>query len=221
MTAELISADKERLKDELARAVPDKDEEKAASLAEEYIKSGFPAEEGIMDGLMRGMNMVADLYESGEYFLTDLLFCSDALYAGLNIMRPHLPRINTHKHKAVMGVAAGDIHDIGKTLVITMLEVYGFEVIDLGVDVPPERFVEAAVSEDVEIIGISTFLPVTLDNVGKVIQLLEEKVLRDKYTIMIGGSAASQKVADSIHADIFTENAVEAARAAAQAVGIL
>lgn len=212
---------KQELLQELSDCVLNMEDERIESVANSYVEEGYPVAEGIMDGLMRGMNEAADLYESGEYFLTELFFCSDAMYAGLDVLRPHLKKLKTQNaHKVIIGVVEGDVHDIGKNLVITMLEASGFEIIDLGVDVPAERFVDEAEVQGAEIIAMSTFLSTTIDEMQKVMDILEERGLRSKYIVMIGGSATSMKYAKEIGADIFTENAIEAAKEARKAVGI-
>ena len=107
-----------------------------AEAAQEYLDAGYPAFDGIMDGLVDGMNRASEMYEQEEYFVTDVLLCSDAMYVGLDILRPYLPETkDDHKVKAVIGVVEGDTHDIGKNLVKIMMETAGFEMIDLGRDV--------------------------------------------------------------------------------------
>ena len=141
-----MAKSKEELLEKLSECVLEMEEEEVVDVAEEYIAAGYPAFDGIMDGLVDGMNKASDLYDEEEYFVTDILLCSDAMYAGLEVLRPHLPESaqSGEKPKAVIGVVEGDTHDIGKNLVKIMMDTAGFEMYDLGRDVPPEAFVKKA-----------------------------------------------------------------------------
>lgn len=124
---------KEELLKRLSEGVLEMEEDDVAEAAQEYIDAGYPALDAINQGLIDGMNQASELFEEEEYFVTDLLLCSDAMYAGINVLRPYLPEEkNDVKHKCVIGVVEGDTHDIGKNLVKIMLETAGFEMIDLG-----------------------------------------------------------------------------------------
>ena len=139
---------KEELLKRMSDGVVDMEEDEVAEAAQEFIDSGFPAFEGIINGLIDGMNRTSVLFEEEEYFVTDVLLCSDAMYAGLNVLKPYLPEESgDNKKKAVIGVVEGDTHDIGKNLVKIMMETAGFQMIDLGRDVPLQKFVDTAKEE--------------------------------------------------------------------------
>lgn len=187
------------------------EDEEVVETAKMYLSEGYPAIDGIMKGLIDGMNRAGKLYEEEEYFITDLLLCSDALNAGLDVLKPYVEDDDkVEKIKGVIGVVEGDNHDIGKNLVKIMLETAGFEMIDLGKDVKLEKFVEVAVEEKVKFICMSTLMSTTMDGMKKVIDMLKEKGIRDDFKVLIGGGAVSEKFAEDIGADGYSENAVEA-----------
>ena len=191
------------------------EEEDAAEYAQEYVEAGYPAFDGIMEGLVDGMNKASDLYDAEEYFVTDLLLCSDAMYAGLEILKPHLPvEDGEGKAKAVIGVVEGDTHDIGKNLVKILMDTAGYEMYDLGRDVSLDAFVEKAKEVDAQLVCMSTLMTTTMDGMRVVIEKLKEAGIRDKVKVMIGGSPISQKFADEIGADGYSTNAVEAVKLA-------
>lgn len=212
---------KEELLKRLSDGVVDMEEDDVAETAQEYLDAGYPAFDGIMEGLVDGMNRASQLYEEEEYFVTDLLLCSDAMYVGLDILKPHLPAESaSDKRKGVIGVVEGDTHDIGKNLVKIMLETAGFEMIDLGRDVPLKSFVDTAAEEGAEFICMSTLMTTTMGGMEDVIHMLEEAGLRDKIKVMIGGGPISQKYADKIGADGYSANAVEAVKLAKRLLDI-
>ena len=215
-------ATKEELIARLAECVLEMEDEEVVDVANEYIEAGYEAYDGIMEGLVAGMNKASDLYDAEEYFVTDVLLCSDAMYAGLDVLRPHLPAVeNTGDvKKAVIGVVEGDTHDIGKNLVKIMMDTAGFEMHDLGRDVPLAQFVDKAEEVGADIIALSTLMTTTMPGMREVVSMLEERGIRSKYKVMVGGSPISQKFCDEIGADIYTSNAVEAVKAAKAAVGM-
>lgn len=215
-------ATKEKLIARLAECVLEMEDEEVVDVANEYIEAGYEAYDGIMEGLVAGMNKASDLYDAEEYFVTDVLLCSDAMYAGLDVLRPHLPAVeNTGDvKKAVIGVVEGDTHDIGKNLVKIMMDTAGFEMHDLGRDVPLAQFVDKAEEVGADIIAMSTLMTTTMPGMREVVSMLEERGIRGKYKVMVGGSPISQKFCDEIGADIYTSNAVEAVKAAKAAVGM-
>ena len=215
-------ATKEELIARLAECVLEMEDEEVVDVANEYIEAGYEAYDGIMEGLVAGMNKASDLYDAEEYFVTDVLLCSDAMYAGLDVLRPHLPAVeNTGDvKKAVIGVVEGDTHDIGKNLVKIMMDTAGFEMHDLGRDVPLAQFVDKAEEVGADIIAMSTLMTTTMPGMREVVSMLEERGIRGKYKVMVGGSPISQKFCDEIGADIYTSNAVEAVKADKAAVGM-
>lgn len=216
-----MARSKEELLQELKDMVVEMEDDDIAEVAQEYIDAGYDPYEGIMDGLVAGMNVVSEYYDEGEYFITDVLIASDAMYNGLEIIQPHLEKKDSEDQAAaVIGVVEGDTHDIGKNLVKIMMETAGFNMIDLGRDVPLSQFVDAAVESDADLVCMSTLMTTTMGGMETVIQHLEEAGIRDKVKVMIGGGPISNKYAEHIGADAYTENAVEAARRAKELLGI-
>ena len=212
---------KEELLKKLSDCGVEMEEEEAAETAKDYLEAGYPAFDGIMDGLVDGMNRASDLYDAEEYFVTDVLLCSDAMYAGLDILRPHLPDQETEeKKKAVIGVVEGDTHDIGKNLVKIMLETAGFEMFDLGRDVPLDSFVEKAKEVNADLICMSTLMTTTMTGMKTVIEKLQEEGIRDAVKVMVGGSPISPGYAKEIGADGYSTNAVEAVKVAKSLLAI-
>jgi len=206
-------ANKEDLIVRLSDGVVDMDEDDVVVAANEYVEGGYPAFDGVMDGLVNGMNKASKLYDEEEYFVPEVLLCSDAMYAGLDILRPHLPEEdNVVKIKGVIGVVEGDTHDIGKNLVKIMQETEGFEMYDLGRDVPLQTFVDKAIEVGADLICLSTLMTTTMGGMEKVINLLEEAGIRDKVKVIIGGGPVSQRFADKIGADGYSTTAVEAVK---------
>ena len=203
----------------LSDAVVDMDEGEAVKLSNQTVSDGLDAYEAIDRGLADGMERAGVLFEREEYFIPELLMCSDAMYAGLDILRPHIKRgAAAEKRKVVIGVVEGDTHDIGKNLVKMMLESSGFDVVDLGRDVPPLRFVEEAIAVEADIIGLSTLMTTTMSGMKNVVEFLEEKGVRDKFKVMVGGGPISQSFSDKIGADGYARNAAEAVRLARELV---
>lgn len=213
---------KEELLKKLAECVVEMEDEEVVDIAEEYLEAGYPAYDGIMDGLVAGMNEASDLYDQEEYFVTDVLLCSDALYAGLDILRPHLPVDvdEEAKKKIVIGVVEGDTHDIGKNLVKIMMETAGFDMHDLGRDVPLDNFISTAKEIGADMICMSTLMTTTMDGMKVVIDKLKEAGMRDSVKVMVGGSPISRKFADEIGAEGYSVNAVEAVKVAKELLGV-
>ena len=210
-----MARSKEELLAKLSECVLEMEEDEVVEVAQEYIDAGYPAFDGIMEGLVDGMNKASDLYDAEEYFVTDLLLCSDAMYAGLEILKPYLPvEDGDGKAKAIIGVVEGDTHDIGKNLVKILMDTAGYEMYDLGRDVPLDVFVEKAKEVDAQLVCMSTLMTTTMDGMRVVIDKLKEAGIRDKVKVMIGGSPISQKFADEIGADGYSANAVEAVKLA-------
>ncbi|ADY57059.1 Methionine synthase B12-binding module cap domain protein [Syntrophobotulus glycolicus DSM 8271] len=211
---------KEEIFKKLSDAVVEMEEQEVEDLANEVIRQGFDAYEAIDKGLADGMDRAGQLFEEEEYFIPELLMCSDAMYSGLEILKPHIA-VQEHevKHKVVIGVIEGDTHDIGKNLVKIMLETSGFEVFDLGRDIPPVAFVEKAKETGAEIIALSTLMTTTMDGMESVIQILENEKIRKQFKVIIGGGPISQGFANKIGADGYAVNAAEAVRLAWRLIG--
>ncbi|MEN6412206.1 MAG: corrinoid protein [Veillonellales bacterium] len=197
----------------LSECVVEMEDEKIISIAEEYIKAGYPAFDGILYGLVDGMNKAADLYENEEYFIPELLICSDAMYNGLNVLRPYLKKTDfSQKAKVVIGVVEGDTHDIGKNLVKIMLETAGYELIDLGRDVPAGSFVDTVKNTGASVVALATLMSTSTNNMKRVIDLLKEEGLRGNVKVVVGGGPISPAFAKKIGADGYSESAVEAVK---------
>lgn len=207
--------EKEKLLQEMARCVLEMEDEAVVDVTQAYVDNHFDAYEGITEGLSKGMEKAGQLYEEEEYFVPELLICSDAMYNGLDILKPHLKRDSTKQGcKAIIGVVEGDTHDIGKNLVKTMLETAGFDVIDLGRDVPVSEFISKAKEIGSGLVCMSTLMTTTMANMQKVIEQLKNEGIRDSFKIMVGGGPISQAFAEKIGADAYTSNAAEAAKRA-------
>ncbi len=213
---------RQKLFDELANAVLELDEERAKTLSQEVLKRGYDAWEAVEQGLILGVNRAGKLFDEEEYFVPELLIAADAMYAGLDILRPHIKEQFTgHTRRVVIGVVQGDTHDIGKNLVRIMLEVAGFEVHDLGRDVPPRKFVDRAVEVKADIIALSTLMTTTMERMGEVIGILEDENLRNRFKVIVGGSPLSQQFADRIGADGYAPKAAQAVQLAKRLSGLV
>jgi len=207
-----------QVKDELLKKLSDgvleMEEDVVIESANAYLEAGYPVLDGVLHGLVDGMNRAGVLFDEEEYFVTDVLLCSDAMYEGLNILRPHLPAEEVEKEKpqGVIGVVEGDTHDIGKNLVKIMLETAGFEMHDLGRDVPLQSFVSKAKEINADLVCLSTLMTTTMGGMETVINLLKEEGIRDNMKVIVGGGPISQKYADMIGADGYSVNAVEAVK---------
>jgi 5-methyltetrahydrofolate--homocysteine methyltransferase len=187
------------------------------------IDGGLTPFEIIIHGMAEGMNEVGQRYEQGDFFLPELVMAGSAMQAGMQVLQPLLKGVGgteaISKGTVVLGTVKGDVHDIGKNLVRTMLEGAQYEVIDLGVDVPPGKFVEAVQTHKAEIVGMSALLTTTLRGMQQTVQALEEAGLRSQVKIMIGGAPVSQEYADQIGADGYARTAVGAVHEANRLLG--
>ncbi len=205
------TTNKEAILKKLAEAVVAGDTKTAEEAATEALAVGIPAYDAIMNGLAEGMKVVGDKYEKKEYFLPDMLLSADAMYAGLNILTPHISKSESKSRgKVVLGVVEGDIHDIGKNIVKIMLTASGYEIVDLGRDVPAADFIEKAKSEGAQVIAMSTLLTPTLMSMKTVEDKLKEEGLKDKVKTVIGGGAVSEDWRSKIGSDAYGKDASEA-----------
>ena len=197
---------KEELLEALKDGVINYKEEQVKEASQQAIDDGHLALEMIMDGLAAGMEVVGDLYEKHEYFVPEVLMCADALYAGLAILRPHVPKSDSDTvAQVVIGSIQGDVHDIGKNLVKMMFDVAGWEVYDLGRDVPLEKFVEEQLRTDAEVVAMSAMMTTTMLGMKKVIKMIKDK--NPNVAIMLGGAPVTQDVANLFGADGYAESA--------------
>jgi corrinoid protein of di/trimethylamine methyltransferase len=199
-------ANKKELLEALKDGVINYKEEQVKEASQTAVDAGYPALEMIMDGLAAGMEVVGDLYEKHEYFVPEVLMCADALYAGLAILRPHVPKSASGSvAQVVIGSIQGDVHDIGKNLVKMMFDVAGWEVYDLGRDVPLEKFVEEQLRTDAEVVAMSAMMTTTMLGMKKVIKMIKDK--NPNVAIMLGGAPVTQDVAKLFGADGYAESA--------------
>jgi corrinoid protein of di/trimethylamine methyltransferase len=181
-------------------------EDQVKEAAQKALDEGYLALEMIMDGLAAGMEVVGGLYERQEYFVPEVLMCADALYGGLGILRPHVPKSASGTvAQVVIGSIQGDVHDIGKNLVKMMFDVAGWEVYDLGRDVPLENFVKEQMRTDAEVVAISAMMTTTMLGMRKIIKMIKEK--NPNVAIMLGGAPVTQDVAKLFGADGYAESA--------------
>ena len=209
------------LLDGMRDSVLEMEEDDVSDLCSEYVEEGYDPLVGISDGLAPGMNRAGELYEEGEYYIPELLLCSDAMYAGIDVLRPHIPAHSDggdRKPVAVVGVVEGDTHDIGKNLFKIMLETEGFEVYDLGRDVPSDAFIEKVSETHADLLGMSTLMTTTMDNMRVVIEKLKEAGLRSDVVVMVGGGPISLRFANMIGADAYEADASTAAKTARRLV---
>ena len=189
------------------------------ALVEQALAEGVDAKVILNEGLLDGMMIVGDKFKRNEVFVPEVLVAARAMNAGMTILQPILEEVgNEPVGKAVLGTVKGDLHDIGKNLVVMMFKGAGFEVIDLGVDVTPEDFVAKAEEHGADVIGMSALLTTTMQNMKETVDLLEEKGLRDKYIVMVGGAPINDSFAKDIKADYYTADAASAAEMAKKAV---
>ncbi len=199
-------ATKEELLEILKDGVINYKEEEVKEASQTALDDGHTAIEMIMDGLAAGMEVVGDLYEKQEYFVPEVLMCADALYAGLAILRPHVPKQEGGSlSQVVIGSIQGDVHDIGKNLVKMMFDVAGWEVYDLGRDVPLEKFVEEQLRTDAQVVAMSAMMTTTMLGMKKVIKMIKEK--NPNVAIMLGGAPVTKDVANLFGADGYAESA--------------
>lgn len=212
---------KEELFAKIKDAVIEMDDEAVESLCNEAIAENFDATEVIREGLIKGMDRVGELYATGEYFLPEVLTASFALNAGVDILKPYMKKeVSTKPVKIVIGVVEGDTHDIGKNLVKIMCESAGFEVVDLGRDVPINEFVDVAEKENADFILMSTLMTTTMSGMKAVVDELTARGIRDKYRVMIGGGPISQRFCDEIGADAYTVDAASCVKKIKEIMGI-
>ena len=198
---------------DLAQAVVNMDETRAKAVAAEAIVASVDPYDAITEGLSKGMDKVNELYEQEEYFVPEVLLCSDAMYAGIEVLRPHLPKDSARTpRKVVIGVVKGDTHDIGKNLVKIMLDNAGFEIHDLRRDVPYTQFVETAARLNADLVCMSTLMTTTMDGMAVVVQDLKKANVPSK--VMVGGGPISPGFAKRIGADGYGKNAAEAVKVA-------
>ncbi|MEM2273524.1 MAG: corrinoid protein [Candidatus Bathyarchaeia archaeon] len=200
----------EEILDEIKRAIVNLNVEGIQKLCMKAIEVGIPAYDIIIKGFSKGLEIVGEKYEREEYYLAELVVAGEIIKEGMKVLEPHLKSGEAKKiGKVAIGTVRGDLHDIGKNIVATLLRAAGFDVIDLGVDVPPERFIEAAKEHKPDIIAMSALLTTTMDEMENVIKALKEAGLRDKVKVIIGGAPITEEFAKKIGADAAAKDAIE------------
>jgi corrinoid protein of di/trimethylamine methyltransferase len=205
----------------LSDGVVEYEEDRVKEYSNIALDEKMDAYDAIMNGLAAGMEIVGDLYDRQEYFVPEILMCADALYAGLDILKPHLKIDDSSavKGQVVIGTVQGDVHDIGKNLIKMMFDVGGFTVHDLGRDVPLEKFAEEQLRTDSEIVALSAMMTTTMMGMKKVIAMIKEK--NPDVAIMLGGAPVTKDVANLFGADGYAESAGNAVQEAIKMIGQL
>ncbi len=190
-------------------------------LVKEAIDEGVSASEILDKGLVAGMNVVGDKFKKNEFYVPEVLIAARAMKAGMALLRPLLAETGVKPvAKFLIGTVKGDLHDIGKNLVAMMMEGAGFQVIDLGIDVPPEKFVESIQNESPDLVGMSALLTTTMVSMKDTIDALEKAGVRDKVKVIIGGAPVTQDYADEIGADGYAPDAASAVDKAKELLGL-
>lgn len=196
---------------ELSEALFRGDVSRVKELTQLALREEVEPREILEQGLIKGMDVVGEKFKNNEIFLPEVLLASQAMYGGLELLQPHLIKSGVEAiGKVIIGTVKGDLHDIGKNLVTMMLRGGGFEVIDLGKDVYPEKFLVAIQKHQPDIVGLSALLTTTMMGMTEVITALEKAGLRDKVKVMIGGAPVTQEFADEIGAEGYAPNAASA-----------
>ncbi|MDH7570972.1 MAG: cobalamin-dependent protein [Armatimonadota bacterium] len=200
------------LLDRLAQAVIQLDKKAAAAAAEEALAAGVSPFAIIAEGLSRGMQTVGEAFKRSEVFIPEVLVACDAYYAGLNVVKPHLDAGDRNRYTATMviGTIYGDIHTVGKDVAIPVFQAAGFQVIDLGVAVPDEKFVEAVKQYQPELVGLGTYMTATFMHTRETVRCLVEAGLRDRVKVICGGPSVDAETARKMGADDASDNAWEA-----------
>lgn len=186
-------------------------------LVQQAIDEGIPAQEILEEGLLSGMGIIGEKFKNNEVFVPEVLVAARAMNMGASLLKPLLAEAGMKASgKVVLGTVKGDLHDIGKNLVKMMMEGKGLDVIDIGVDVPVEKFIETAKAEDCSIIACSALLTTTMDEMQEVVKAVDEAGLRDKVKVMIGGAPITENFCEQIGADFYSADATTAADTAAQ-----
>ncbi|MCD6599574.1 MAG: corrinoid protein [Dehalococcoidia bacterium] len=211
--------DTEKFLNEAKESIKGADKGKAEELAKKAVAEGMDPLEVINKGFRLGITEVGDLFGKGELFLPELILSAEAMKGATDILTSALPDSATKRGKVVIGTAQGDIHDIGKSMVVSFLQANGFDVYDLGRDVETQKFIDKAKEIDADIIGMSALLTTTMSVQKTLIQELKKAGLREKVKVMVGGAPATQRWADRIGADAYGVDAADAAKKAMELLG--
>ena len=207
----------------MTQSILDGDSDVAATLAKQAVEMGIDPLEAINQGFVPGVNFVGDQFSCGSMFLPELVMAGEAMKTAISVLEPEMTKRGTERKvygKVVLATVQGDIHDIGKTLVGTMLAAYGFQVYDLGVDVPIPTIVAKAREVGADIVALSALLTTTMVRQRDVIEALEDIGLRSKVKVMVGGAPVTQEWVQQIGADGYSEDAVGAVNIAKKLMGV-
>ncbi|MGB9788014.1 cobalamin B12-binding domain-containing protein [Dictyoglomus turgidum] len=207
--------------EEIANAVIAGNRKKVQELVSKALEKGLNPEEIINNGLLAGMSVIGERFKNNEIFVPEVLVAARAMQAGMDILKPLIAKNSgIIKGKVVIGTVKGDLHDIGKNLVSMMLEGAGYEVIDLGIDVPPEKFVEAIREYNPDIVGMSALLTTTMPYMKVTIDVLEKEGVRRKVKVIVGGAPVTESFAKEIGADGYAPDAPSAVDLVNQLMGL-
>ncbi|RLE69165.1 MAG: cobalamin-binding protein [Thermoprotei archaeon] len=210
----------EEILEKIKNLMVDLEIDKVKEAVQEALNKNIPPLTIINKALSPAMEIIGEKYEKGEYYLAELVVAGDTFKEVMDILKPYLKKQTLKKlGKVVIGTVRGDLHEIGKNIVATMLETAGFDVYDLGVDVPPEKFVEKAKEVDADIVALSALLTTTMIEMKNVIDEFKKAGLRDKVKIIVGGAPVTEEYAKKIGADAYGKDAVEAVKICKQLVG--
>jgi 5-methyltetrahydrofolate--homocysteine methyltransferase len=205
---------------QIYNAILEGDNKVIAGLVQQALDTGTDPAVILNEGMVHAMGEVGRLFECGEYFVPEMLIAARAMQAGLAVLKPHLASANVESSgKVVAGTVKGDLHDIGKNLVCMMLEGAAFEIVDLGADVSPEKFVEAVKSSGAQIVAMSALLTTTMPNMKVTIDALRAAGLMDKVKVMVGGAPVTENYAREIGAHGFASDASKAVAVAKSLIG--
>ena len=202
----------------LATALFNLEEEKVLETVRNLLSKGIDPRD-ILNALREGMDRIGKMFEVGEAFIADLVIAADIFKKAVEIIKPHLKVVERGKGRVVIGTVEGDIHDIGKSLVALMLEISGYEVIDLGVDVTADKFAEAIEKYNLDIVGMSALMTTTMLNQKKIIEELKKRGLRDRVKIIIGGAPTTEEWAREIGADAWGSDCFDAVKKVKELLG--
>ncbi|RLD94268.1 MAG: cobalamin-binding protein [Bacteroidetes bacterium] len=206
---------------DMREAIIEGDLEDSVAISQEALSEGYDAQYIILNGVVPAMDVVGQLFEEGEYFLPEMMAAALGTRGIMDILSPYLTEAGTEPvGKAILATVKGDLHDIGKNLVGMMLEGAGYEIIDLGVDVPPEKFIEAIQKSDAQLVGLSALLTTTIPMIGNTVRAMESAGVRDQVKVMVGGAGVTQEYADSIGADGYAPDASAAVRKAKELLAV-
>jgi corrinoid protein of di/trimethylamine methyltransferase len=211
----------EELYQAISRAITEGEDENAGRLVNEALAADLPPLDILQKGVVAGITRAGELWQANEYFLPDVIMAADAFKAAMTPLKPALQRgEGAHLGKTfVIGVVAGDVHDLGKNLVVALLTSAGFEVVDLGIDVPSERFIEAIRKHKPAVVGLGAYMTTTMLQMKAMIAELDSLGMRGECKVMVGGVPTSQEFADEVGADAWGKDALDAMRKALRLAG--